>query len=167
MNTIAARFGIDTRNPNRLVKNAWDVLGGNRFGRYLFGYIIGVVVPYSGNIGASILELNEGYARVAVKERRKIRNHLRSIHAIALANLAEYAANIAFAYSIPSTARFIVTHITAEYLKKARGTIIAECTVGDIPTTEDAEKPLHVMLTDTQNQIVAKFVVYSRIRTGR
>ncbi|HEY3699553.1 MAG TPA: DUF4442 domain-containing protein [Spongiibacteraceae bacterium] len=164
MNSVATWFGIDIRNPNRIVKTSWDLLRGNRAGRYLFGCIVGIAAPYSGNIGATILELREGYARVAIKDRHKLRNHLKSIHAIALANLAEYTANIALAYSIPSSARFIVTRMSSEYLKKARGKIIAECTLDELSVAEEIEKSLRVTLTNAQNEIVAVFTVHSLIR---
>ena len=63
-------------------------------------------------------------------DRRAVRNHLDCVHAIALANLAELAGNVALVYSLPDDARFIVSGMEIEYLKKARGTITA---IGESP----------------------------------
>ena len=68
-----------------------------------------------------------------------MRNHLDCVHAIALANLAELAGNVALVYSLPDDARFIVSGMEIEYLKKARGTITA---IGEppVPRTSAARR---------------------------
>ena len=51
-------------------------------------------------------------------DRRAVRNHLDCVHAIALANLAELAGNVALAYSLPDDARFIVSGMEIEYIEE-------------------------------------------------
>ncbi len=70
-----------------------------------------------------------------MRDRRAVRNHLDCVHAIALANLAELAGNVALAYSLPDDARFIVSGMEIEYVKKARGTITA---IGESPVPRTA-----------------------------
>ena len=100
-------------------------------GKAVFSRLVGRMAPYTGSIHAHGHACSgPGYAEVEMADRRAVRNHLDCVHAIALANLAELAGNVALAYSLPDDARFIVSGMEIEYVKKARGTITA---VGEAP----------------------------------
>src|SRR5262245_61906775 len=118
---------MDLSRLGNPLRTAWDRLGRLPGGPALFSRLVGWMAPYTGSIGARVVELRRGYARAVLPDRRAVRNHLRSVHAIALANLAELTGNAALAYSLPDDARFIVAGMSIEYVKKARGTITGEC----------------------------------------
>lgn len=126
-------------------------------GRWLFARAIAWGIPYSGTIGARIRLLEPGHCILLLRDRRGLRNHLRSIHAVALTNAGELVSGLAMTTALPAGTRAIVTKLTTEYLKKARGTIVAECRVTDPPRPS---VPMEVIvtgtLTDAKGELVAR-----------
>ena len=108
------------------LRSIWDRLHRIPGGKRAFNKLLGFFVPYTATIEPQVDEMRPGYARVHIEDRRAVRNHLSSVHAIALVNLAELAANLALIGGLPSGGRMIITGISIEYLKKARGRITAE-----------------------------------------
>ena len=107
----------------------WKKLARLPFGGWLFSWFLGRMAPYSGTIRARIEQFSEGRAVVSMPDRKKNRNHLRSLHAIALINLGEIATGLAVLSTVDGRGRGIVTGLRMEYLKKARGKITATATV--------------------------------------
>ena len=115
---------IPIEASHRVVK-AWNKYGHSALGRKLFNFILGRVVPYSGNIKAEVMTMGNGEVTIAMQDRRAVRNHLKSIHAIALANLGELSSGLAMFSKISDATRAIVVDLEIKYTKKARGRLIA------------------------------------------
>ena len=112
---------IKSAPQQNLLLDKWSRLGGLAAGRFLFSIALGWMIPYSGSIGARVVELRQGYASLSLVDRRRVRNHLESIHAVALLNLGEITTGLAIFSTTTPAMRGILVEIRAEYQKKARG----------------------------------------------
>lgn len=142
----------------------WERLRGlGGLGRWCFSRAVGCFVPYSGSIKAQVLELARGHVRVGLQERRAIRNHLGSIHAIALANLCELTSGLAMLTTLPVTMRGIVTGFSIQYFKKARGYIIAESRCAVPEASGEHELTVQVEARDSSGAVVCSAQAYWKI----
>lgn len=126
-----------------LIRDAWDRLKGIPGGKLVFSRLVGAAAPYTGTIAPRVIELRYGHAEACIEDRRLVRNHLRSIHAVALANLAEMTASLVMAYSMGDDARFIIKGLDIEFEAKARGTIRAVAQTV-VPEVGDHNVPVNV-----------------------
>ena len=150
-------------SPGTRIRALWERLQPLPLGTWLFSRIVGVMVPYTGTIGAHVRELEPGHSRVTLRDRRRVRNHLDCVHAVALVNLGEVTSGLAMMTALPPGVRGIVTGLSIEYLKKARGTITGRSapTVPAVSSTVDTI--VTADMTDSSGDIVARTHVTWRL----
>ncbi|MFO0746011.1 MAG: hotdog fold domain-containing protein [Myxococcota bacterium] len=162
-----ARLIPDLQARGNFIRDAWKRLETVPGGKRIFSHMVGLAAPYTGTIGAVVVELAPGRSKVVMKDRRGLRNHLQSVHAVALVNLAELTGNVALAYSLPDDGRFIVAGLSIDYIKKSRGTITATATC-EVPATSDKrELEVPVEMRDASGDIVARATLRSLIGPKR
>ena len=149
--------------PSAMITRWWNRLSRLPGGKRLFSIAIGRLAPYTSSIHARVDALGPGYPRWTLRDRRAVRNHLRSIHAVALVNLAEVASGTAMLMALPANVRGIVTGLSIEYLKKARGTLTAESRVAVPPVHGEMPLDIHAEIRDAAGDVVARATVTWRL----
>lgn len=147
---------------NQLMQR-WTGLSSKPGGKWLFSKALGRFAPYSGSVGAKVEELRPGYAKVLLDERKAVRNHLRSIHAVALVNVGELASGLAMLSGLPDNARGIVVKLCCEYTKKARGRLVVECRCEPPSGAVDQEIEVVAHVRDAEGDEVAKVTAHWKV----
>lgn len=150
--------------PGRLLLSAWTRLAPLPFGRHLFSWVVGQMAPYTGTVGGRYVVVRPGFVQVELRDRRRVRNHLASVHAIALVNLAEMTSGVALLTALPAGVRGIVTGLSITYHKKARGRLLCE-TTAEAPNAIAAPMDHDVIatITDQAGDAVATCTVHWRL----
>ncbi len=125
-------------------------------GARLFSRVAGWRVPYAGSITPEVESLEYGRAAVAIRDRRRLRNHIGTVHAVAIVNLAEFTANIALTTMQPTSGRWILTGIEADYTKKARGRLTAHCSLPVMDWSERSDVGGEVSVRDEAGDEVVR-----------
>lgn len=155
-------------SPGRQLLANWERLQALPLGKRLFSWAVGRTAPYTGSVGGVYTAVRPGYARVEMADRRAVRNHLASVHAVALVNLAEMTSGVALMTALPPGVRGIVTGLSIEYRKKARGRLVCECTA-EVPATVSPSMPdsvthdVRAAITDATGDVVASATVHWRL----
>lgn len=130
-------------------------------GHWLFSKLVCWKAPYFASIAPRIEVLEPGRGVATIRHRRAVTNHIGTVHAIALCNLAEFVGGLACDVSIPASMRWIPKGMTVAYLKKAVGTMRATATPAFPPreASEGYELPFEVVVENPAGEAVFKATI--------
>jgi acyl-coenzyme A thioesterase PaaI-like protein len=119
-------------------------------GRWLFSRAVCWKAPYFASIAPRVERLDAGHCEVRLRDRRRVHNHIGTVHAIALCNAAELAAGLMTEATLPPRMRWIPKGMQVNYLKKAVGTqrVIAEPEFAPGASDSGYELPVSVRALD-------------------
>lgn len=123
-------------------------------GTRLFTFAVCKTAPYFASISPHVEELQPSYARVTLRKRRKVENHLGTVHAIAMCNMAELAGGLMTDASIPNGARWIPVGMRVSYLKKAGSDLTAIALGEGIDWLGSGNISVPVEITDREGAVV-------------
>lgn len=140
-------------------------------GRWLFTRAVCFRAPYFASISPRIERLEYNRCEATLRHRRRLGNHLGTVHAIALCNLAELGAGLMTEASLPRSMRWIPRGMTVQYLKKAVGTMRAVATPARplLASTTAYELPVDVVVSDPAGEAVlrARIAMWLSPRRGQ
>ena len=136
-------------------------------GRVIFSKMVCFLTPYFSSIRPSIKELKMNRCVVFMKKRRAVTNHLKTVHAIAMCNMAELAGGLMTEVSLPQDKRWIPSGMTVKYLKKAKTNLTAIADGNELDWNTDGEIQVPVSITDDNNELVFSAEIKMNIKTKK
>ena len=137
----------------------WSKLSPLPGGKWLFSRLVGFVIPYTGSMKPLVDHIEPGHAVVYLPDRRRVRNHLRSVHAIALANVAEFTTGLATLTGIPPDSRAILIELQITYHIKARGRLRSVCNSQPPNSSQEQAVAVDASIYDESGECVANATV--------
>jgi hypothetical protein len=126
-------------------------------GKRLFSKMVCLKAPYFSSIRPLINELDAAHCEVRISKQRSLTNHIGTVHAIVMCNMAELSGGLLTDVVVPrKTHRWIPKGMTVEYLKKAETDLRAVATLEkSVPKfAASAELPVRVEVYDTRDVLV-------------
>jgi acyl-coenzyme A thioesterase PaaI-like protein len=114
-------------------------------GDRLFSRLFSLKAPYFATVRPRFVELRPNYAELTIRDRRRVHNHIKTVHAIALCNGLEAAMGALAEASLPPHKRWIPKGMEVGYTAKATSdiTCIAETDPAQW-TGDDPDVPVRV-----------------------
>jgi acyl-coenzyme A thioesterase PaaI-like protein len=125
-------------------------------GKRLFSFSASMVAPYFRTIRPRLETMQPGLAVAHMSARWGVRNHIKTVHAIAACNLAEFVMGMLCEASVPTTHRWVPKDMTTNYKRISSGglTAVAKAELPDFsaitPETGGVDLPVHITLTDAK-----------------
>jgi acyl-coenzyme A thioesterase PaaI-like protein len=130
--------------------DTWNRLKGNAAGRWLFSLIVCWRAPYFASIRPLFVHLGEGRVEVRMRKRRRVTNHIGTVHAIAMANLCEVAAGTMMEALLDASMRWIPRGMTIRYLAKANTSVVAKAVMPEVVPGNVQDAIVNVQVFDSQ-----------------
>jgi acyl-coenzyme A thioesterase PaaI-like protein len=83
--------------------------------------LLGAMVPFLGTARLKFEVVTPERVVVSVKNRRRVQNHIKGVHAAAMALLAETATGFAVGLNLPDDKLPLIKSMKVEYLKRSQG----------------------------------------------
>jgi acyl-coenzyme A thioesterase PaaI-like protein len=127
------------------VQTMWTTVQGLPLGDRVFSFLFARKAPYFASIRPRFLTIEPDHVELLIPKRRRVHNHLGTVHAIALCNGLEAAMGALAEVTIPADKRWIPKGMEVSYTAKATGdvTCIAE-TDPEQWTGSDPDLPVRV-----------------------
>ena len=110
-------------------------------------------IKYAGTTGIAIQKWTPQEAVVTLKNRGRVQNHLKGVHATAMATLAESATGMVFGVHVPDSHLPVLKSLNVSYKKLAKGNLQAVASISpdqieEITTMDKGSTVVQVTVTD-------------------
>lgn len=123
----------------------------------LVSFLLGNIVPMVGAARLHFEEVSSQRVVVRIRNRRRVQNHIKGVHAAAMALLAETATGFCVGMNLPDDKLPLIKTLKVDYLKRAQGDMKAVAQlqpeqIQQIMTLDKGEVTVPVSITDESGQ---------------
>ena len=128
------------------VLDLWNTTTKLPGGRRIFSLLFAQKAPYFATIRPRFTEIGPNRAELVIPKRRRVHNHIKTVHVIAVCNGLEAAMGALAEATIPPGQRWIPMGMQVDYTAKATSDIrcVAETDPADWDKPGDVEIPVRV-----------------------
>lgn len=118
--------------PNRMMKmvNATSKLP-DAIRTFTLSKAFGRIVPMVGTAGLRYEHVSPNKVVVSIKNKRPMQNHIKGVHAAAMALLAETATGFVVGLNVPDHRIMLIKSLHVDYKRIAKGDLVATATLSD------------------------------------
>lgn len=144
--------------PNQLSRNVARFKGlPASLQPWVTSLLLGKVVPLVGTAGLRFDEISQERVVVSIRNRRKVQNHIKGVHAAGMALLAETATGFCVGMNVPDDKLPLIKTMKVDYLKRSVGDMKAVAhlrpeQIQQILTQDKGEVTVPVTITDESGQ---------------
>lgn len=149
--------------PNSPVLKAYRKVGNTAPGRWMLSKAVCLKAPYFTTIQPVLTHLEPGRLEADMTKRWLVTNHLGTVHAIAMCNLAEFVGGLCMEVSLRSDMRWIPVGMEVRYQAMAKTDLHAVCTLDPSSFLEPGDVVAPVSVTDTAGKEVFHADIKMRI----
>jgi len=149
---------MTTPRPNQLARQLAKFSGlPDALRPGLVSFLLGNIVPMVGSARLRFEEVGTDCVVVTIRNRRRVQNHIKGVHAAAMALLAETATGFCVGMNLPDDKLPLIKTLKVDYLKRAQGDMKAVARlrpeqIQQILTQEKGEVTVPVTITDESGQ---------------
>ncbi len=88
-------------------------------GKRIFSLLYSLKAPYFATVRPQVREMRENYAELSIANRKRVHNHIGTLHAIAVCNGLEAVMGLLAEATCPEDRRWLPRGMQVDYLKKS------------------------------------------------
>lgn len=123
----------------------------------LLNFLLGSTIKFVGTAGVKCQLLSQDKSVWVLRNKKKVRNHIKGIHAAAMGLLAETATGMLVGMNVPDTSTPVIKSMKVNYKKRVKGDLTATATLSSsqieqIIEQDKGEMMIPVTVTDSEGQ---------------
>jgi len=124
---------------------------------FVLSKMFGRIVPFLSTAGLRFEQVGQERLVVSIRNQRKVQNHIKGVHAAAMALLAETATGFVVGMNVPDDKLMLLKSMKVDYLKRAQGNMRATATlsheqIAAFHQTDKGDVTVAVSVTDESGQ---------------